>query len=109
MTHPTLTEEQKLTIFIILLDEEAMKWATAVMGNSTDFQTYAQFVTLVFDHTPDGKEISEQLLAIRQGPRRVSEYAMEFHTLAAGTRLHYRQEGLIKHSSNTSSHLHTHI
>lgn len=52
------------------------------LGKGAHFETYKQFIiTLlrnVFDHSPDGKEVSEQLFPLRQGKSRVSEYALEF-------------------------------
>lgn len=37
----------------------------------------------VFDHAPEGKEISGSLLLMRQGQRQTVEYILEFCTLAA--------------------------
>lgn len=63
---------------------------------------YDRFITMfqeVFDHSPDGREMSEMLLAIKQGNKCTAEYNMEFRTLASTSRwnditLHatYRQE-----------------
>lgn len=39
----------------------------------------------VFDHAPEGKEIREQLLTIKPWRRCAAEYAVEFHTLMAGS------------------------
>lgn len=39
----------------------------------------------VFDHAPEGKEIDELLLAMKQGERSAAEYALEFHTFATGS------------------------
>lgn len=39
-----------------------------------------------FDHSPESKEVGELLLMLRQGPRRVSEFALEIHTISAGSR-----------------------
>lgn len=36
--------------------------------------------------SPEGNEIREQLFTISQGSRGVAEYALEFHTLATGSR-----------------------
>lgn len=40
----------------------------------------------VFDHAPEGKEVSKRLLVVRQGKRSMVEYALDFHTLAAESR-----------------------
>lgn len=37
----------------------------------------------VFDHSPDGKEVSDRILSFEQGSRRAAEYSLEFCTLAA--------------------------
>ncbi len=39
----------------------------------------------MFEHSVDGKEVGEQLLALRQGSSTAAEYALTFHTLAAQT------------------------
>lgn len=44
------------------------------------------FVSLfqsVFDHAPEGKEVSEQLLSVQQDKRQAAKYVLEFCTLAA--------------------------
>lgn len=37
----------------------------------------------VFNHAPEGKEVSERLLSVRQGERCAAEYTLEFRILAA--------------------------
>lgn len=36
----------------------------------------------VFDHSPDGKEMRDRLLSLRQRTHCAAEYYLEFHTLA---------------------------
>lgn len=64
-----------------LLSEEAIKRTRAVWKSRENFSSYDSFVTCfchVFDHAPEGKEVSERLLNICQGKRRASEYALNF-------------------------------
>lgn len=37
----------------------------------------------VFNHAPEGKEVSERLLEVKQGNHRMVEYRLDFRTLAA--------------------------
>lgn len=46
---------------------------------------FVELSSKVFKHTSEGKEIGEQLLAVKQGKRNTAGYAMELHTLAAGS------------------------
>lgn len=47
------------------------------------YYRFIQLFWLVFDHAPEGKELGERLLPIKQGSRRAMEYALDFHTLTA--------------------------
>lgn len=54
-----------------LLTDKALDWATVLWQGSNDINNYDQLVLLfqrVFDHSPDGKEVSERLLYLKQGP-----------------------------------------
>lgn len=85
----TGTSDQKTAQFLNLLTGRALKWASAVWergGKPTN--SYNWFIELfkgVFDHQLEGVKIGEKLLTIQQGERRVAEYALEFHTLVAGS------------------------
>lgn len=49
---------------------------------------YEHFVGLfhrVFDHSPERVEVNDQLFIIKEGNRLVAEFALEFHTIAAGS------------------------
>lgn len=50
---------------------------------TTSFENFVGLFRKVFDHAPEGKEIRERLLAVKQGGRRAVEYALEFRTLVA--------------------------
>lgn len=83
------TDQHKSTQFINLLMEKAIKWVTTVWEKGGELMTsYQHFVELfhqVFIHSLEEVEISKQLLAVKQGRRRVVEYALEFCMLAAGS------------------------
>lgn len=81
-----ICDMEKLTHFINFLKGKALEWSTALWQGGNTVSNYKQFLNMfqrVFDHTPDGKEVSERLLTLRQGPRRAAEYALKFRTLAA--------------------------
>lgn len=62
-------------------------------GVLSSFDSFVKLFCYVFDHTPEGKEMGEQLLAVMQGRRNTAEYALEFRMLAAGSR---RNESTLK-------------
>lgn len=70
-----------------LLTDHASSWALAVSFNmSAVTHSYHTFVTetwKVFDHPVQGKGASNRLLPLRQGSTPVSQYAIDFHILAA--------------------------
>lgn len=85
-----------------MLTGRALEWATAIWnGDRSLFTTYSAFLLRfreVFDHPAGGKEVGEQLIALRQGGRSAADYALSFRTLAAQTgwpddplRLHFRR------------------
>lgn len=66
----------------------ALSWPTAVWLGENDITNYEQFIKLfqhVF-HSPDGKEVSDKLLSLRQGNHHAAEYFLDFRTLAAESR-----------------------
>ena len=73
-----------------LLVDDALRWAIAAVENTPVFATdYSQFKSefrAVFDHPADGHDASSRLLAIRQGPRSVAQYTLQFRILAAESR-----------------------
>lgn len=81
-----MDEVTKCTHFMIFLNGRALSWAMATWLGGNDITNYEQFVSLfqcVFDHSPDGKEVSDKLLTLRQGKHRTAEYSLDFGTLAA--------------------------
>lgn len=81
-----MDEAKKLMHFINFLPNKALSWATAIWQGENDIPNYDQFVSLfqcVFDHSPDGKEVSDKLLSLRQGSRHATEYSLDFRTLTA--------------------------
>lgn len=69
-----------------LIDKDLL-WSIAVWEQGGEsVSSYENFVMLfqrVFDHAAKGREVSARLLSIKQGNRRMVEYALEFSTLAA--------------------------
>ncbi len=49
------------------------------------FRNFMRQFREVFEHSVDGKEVGEQLLALRQGSSTAADYALTFRTLAAQT------------------------
>lgn len=52
----------------------------------TSYERFIELFCQIFDHSPKGMEVSEQLLTLKQGSRCVVEYLLEFCTLTAGSR-----------------------
>lgn len=53
--------------------------------DSCSYECFSELLCQVFEFSPKGMEISEQLLTVKQGSRQVVEYALEFRTLATGS------------------------
>ncbi len=70
-------------------DGESIRLATAVWeGGNMAFPSFRNFMRQfreVFEHSVDGKEVGEQLLALRQESSTAADYALTFRTLAAQT------------------------
>lgn len=67
-------------------DRRSLSWAMAIWRGTNDIANSEQFVSFfqsVFNHSPDGKEVSDKLLMVRQGNHHAAEYALDFRTLAA--------------------------
>lgn len=82
-----ISDQAKIAHFLGMLTCNALRWATIMwaMKGGKPLSSYDCFTTLfhrVFDHTLEGKEVSEQLLAVKQGRWGVAEYALEFCMLA---------------------------
>ncbi len=83
------TDNSRVSFVCSLLTGRALDWATAVWegGNMAfpSFRNFMQQFREVFEHSVDGKEVGEQLLALRQGSSTVADYALTFRTLPAQT------------------------
>ncbi len=88
---PTLysTDENRIAFVCSLLTGRALEWATAVWSDErTVFPSFTRFLQRfreVFEHPAGGKEVGEQLLALRQGRSTAADYALSFRTLSAQT------------------------
>uniref|UniRef100_A0A3B1K6C1 Ty3 transposon capsid-like protein domain-containing protein n=1 Tax=Astyanax mexicanus TaxID=7994 RepID=A0A3B1K6C1_ASTMX len=84
---PVSVDAARISFFISRLTGKALDWATAIWP-SIEGCTYEHFLRefkLVFDHPHHGQSQGELLVQLRQGNRSVSDYALEFRTLAAGS------------------------
>jgi hypothetical protein len=81
------TEQAKVAFVLTLLTGKAALWGTAVWENQhpccASFQTLAAEMRKVFDRAVSGREAARRLAELKQGERSVSEYSIEFRTLAA--------------------------
>lgn len=80
-------EQSKVAFILTLLSGKAALWGTAVWANQdpccTSFQTLSEEMRRVFDRAVAGREAARLLADLRQGDRSVSEYSIQFRTLAA--------------------------
>ncbi|KAL0173150.1 hypothetical protein M9458_033461, partial [Cirrhinus mrigala] len=81
------TEESKIAFAITLLSGRAALWGTAVWNNKhqcvSSFQAFSDELRKVFDRAASGREVARILAELRQAHRTVTDYSIEFHTLAA--------------------------
>uniref|UniRef100_A0A671LWM7 Retrotransposon gag domain-containing protein n=1 Tax=Sinocyclocheilus anshuiensis TaxID=1608454 RepID=A0A671LWM7_9TELE len=81
------TEESKVAFVITLLTGRAALWGTAVWERKhqccSSFQSFSDELRKVFDRAAYGREAARELAELRQGDRSVTDYAIEFRTLAA--------------------------
>ncbi len=88
---PTLyyTDESRIAFVCSLLTGRALDWATAVWSDECavfpSFTRFLQRFREVFKHPAGGKEVGEQLLALRQRRSTAADYALSFRTLSAQT------------------------
>ncbi|XDV18071.1 hypothetical protein PO909_023843 [Leuciscus waleckii] len=80
-------EESKVAFVLTLLTGRAALWGTAVWENQdpccASFQTLSAEMKRVFDRAVAGREAARILADLKQGERSVSDYSIEFWTLAA--------------------------
>lgn len=82
------SDRSRICYLLSLLKGSALAWGSAVWEEQSPAvcQSYAAFtreMKKVFDHPVRGKEATRRLMSLRQGARGVSEFAIEFRTLAA--------------------------
>ncbi|KAG1956955.1 retrotransposable element [Pimephales promelas] len=80
-------EQTKVAFVLTLLTGRAALWGTAVWENQnpccSSFQDLSDEMKKVFDRSVSGREAARTLAELRQGRRSVSEFSIEFRTLAA--------------------------
>ncbi|KAG1929495.1 hypothetical protein F2P79_022926 [Pimephales promelas] len=80
-------EQTKVAFVLTLLTGRATLWGTAVWENQnpccSSFQDLSDEMKKVFDRLVSGREAARTLTELRQGRRPVSEFSIEFRTLAA--------------------------
>uniref|UniRef100_A0AAQ4PPB8 ribonuclease H n=1 Tax=Gasterosteus aculeatus aculeatus TaxID=481459 RepID=A0AAQ4PPB8_GASAC len=81
------TERSKVAYVISHLSGRAERWATAEWSRNSricsSVQLFTETLSKIFNTTNPGREAARALMGFRQGNRRVSDYAIEFRTLAA--------------------------
>lgn len=87
-------EQTKVAFVLTLLTGKAALWGTAVWENQdpccASFQTLSEEMKRVFDRALAGREAARLLAELKQGERSVSDYSIEFRTLAA--ECHWNEE-----------------
>ncbi|KAK6314010.1 hypothetical protein J4Q44_G00154690 [Coregonus suidteri] len=95
---PAPSDREHVSVLISCLSGKALEWANAVWREGRaaleDYREFAHLFRAVFDHPPEGRELGEQLVHLRQGIRTGQEFALEFRILAAGSG--WNERALIK-------------
>ncbi|KAK3516480.1 hypothetical protein QTP70_017817, partial [Hemibagrus guttatus] len=80
-------EETQCAFIMSLLTDRALEWASAVWDADpqirSSFSHFAGLIREVFEYPAGGKDISVQLMELRQGTDTAADYAITFRTLAA--------------------------
>ncbi|KAK3509259.1 hypothetical protein QTP70_027039 [Hemibagrus guttatus] len=80
-------EETQCAFVLSLLTSRALEWASAVWDADpqvrSSFSYFAELIREVFEYPAGGKDISTQLMELRQGSDTAADYAIKFRTLAA--------------------------
>ncbi len=83
------TDESRIAFVIMHLAGSAREWGTAMWDNKNEccssYSIFSQELRKVFDRSALGNEAARALSLLRQGTRTVSDYAIEFRTLAASS------------------------
>ncbi|KAL0170658.1 hypothetical protein M9458_035254, partial [Cirrhinus mrigala] len=86
------TEESKVAFVITLLYGRAALWGTAIWEQKhqccSSFQSFSEELKKVFDRAVSGREVARVLAELHQGNRMVTDYSIEFRTLAAECKWH---------------------
>ena len=85
LTYPT--ERSRVAFMITQLTGRARDWGTAEWEKQSTFcssvTAFSEGLRKVFEHATPGREAARGLLNLVQGSRRVTDYSIEFRTLAA--------------------------
>ncbi|KAK3510982.1 hypothetical protein QTP70_027786 [Hemibagrus guttatus] len=80
-------EVTKCAFLLSLMTDRALEWASAVWDADpqvkSSFAYFAGMIREVFEYPAGGKDISLQLMELRQGSETAADYAISFRTLAA--------------------------
>ncbi|KAK3513487.1 hypothetical protein QTP70_015506, partial [Hemibagrus guttatus] len=80
-------EGTKCAFLLSLLTGKALEWASAVWDADplirASYSHFEEGIREVFEHPAGGKDISVQLMEIRQGSESATDYAIPFRTLVA--------------------------
>lgn len=83
------TEKSKVSFIIQQLSGAALRWAETLWTQETtvtsSVQDFINHFKEVFGRPVEDSTVSDKLLQLRQGKRSVSEYSLEFRTLAAAS------------------------
>lgn len=83
------TDRARVAYVITLLSGRARDWGTAIWRNNAaiqdDFSLFSSEMKKVFDRSKQGREAAREILQLRQGSRSVSDYAIQFRTLASAS------------------------
>ncbi len=80
-------DSAKCSFMMSLLMGKVLEWASAVWDQDDclrpSFDYFSKQIRYVFEYPAGGRDVSLQLLQLRQGNRTAADYAIEFRTLAA--------------------------
>lgn len=81
------TERSRVAYIVSLLTGRARDWGTAEWAKQTSIcssvASFSEAMQRVFDHATPGREAARGLFGLQQGIRSVSDYSIDFHTMAA--------------------------